>query len=163
MVDVDDLDRFIQMTERNRPVRSFDEVVVDRTLVVAVVQSSRPSERVEPAIVHPIDDRFGDDFYVISSCFSEERPAARCIVRQGSHDFIGTWRILAEDRGMFAFHRIKDRYLVVTFFLDVCVFNQLAVVRADRNQRRRTVERAQSEGHGQQSAEQDASTVAHRH
>ena len=163
VVDVDNLNRFIQVTERNRPVRSFDQVVVDSALVVTVMQASRSSEREEPAVIHPIDDRFSHDFHIISSRFSEERPAAGCFIRQGSHHFIRTWRILTEDRGVFPFHRIKNRYLVVTFFPDVRVFNHLAVVRADRNQRRRTIERAQCESHGQQSAEQDTSTVAHRH
>ena len=163
VVDVDDLNRFIQMAERNRPVRSFDQVVVDSALVVAVVQSSRSGEWEEPAVIHAIDDWFSHDFHIISSRFSEERPATGRFVRQRSHHFIRTRRILTEDWGMFPFHRIKNRYFVVTFFPDVRVFDHLAVVRADRNQRRRTIERAQCESHGQQSAEQDTSTVAHRH
>jgi hypothetical protein len=163
VVDVDNLYRFICEPERNRPIRSFDQIVVDRAFVVAVVQSSRTGKRVESAIIHSINDWFSYDFHVIPCCFCEEWPAAGRFLGQGTHHFIGTWWILAEQRSVFAFNGIKNRYLVVPFFLNHGIFNQLAVIRADRNQRRRSVERAEREGHGQQSAEQDASTVAHRH
>ena len=163
VVDVDDLNRFVFVAEGDGPIRPLDQVIVDSALVVAVMQPSWSRKRVEATVIQSIDDRLGDDLHVVASGLGQEDPATRGFLRQRPHHFVGTWWILTENWCVLTFHRIQNRHFVVPFFLDVSIFDQLTVVRTDGNQWRRTVERAEREGHGQQPAEQDASAVAHHH
>ena len=135
------------MSKRYWPVRSFDQVIIDRALVVAVVQSGGASEREEAAVVHTVNNRLGHDLDIVSSGFGEERPAAGSFLWQRSHHLVSTRWVLAEEGGMFPFYGIQDRYLVVPLFLRIGILDEFAVIRADRNQRGRPVKGTQGEGH----------------
>jgi hypothetical protein len=72
VVDVDDLDRFVFVEERNWPVGSDHLVVVHGALVVAVMQTSGTDQWVEPAIIHAVHDRLDHHLDVAALSFGHE-------------------------------------------------------------------------------------------
>lgn len=152
MVDVDHFSRLVRVSERNRPVRPNRLVEVQRALVVAVMQSRWADERVEPTIVDAVNDRLDDHADVVDGGFAEERKSARSLMsrRQGSDNFVRARRIEAEQRRILTFNRIEYGHFAVSLFFVIRVFDHLAVVRTDRNERRCDPEAGEREhvGHG---------------
>ena len=81
-VDVDDFLSLIDVCERNRPVGSNRFVVVDRTLVVTVVQSSWADKRIDFALVQAVYDRFNNDANVVALRFLKESNATGHVIRK---------------------------------------------------------------------------------
>ena len=171
VVDVDHLNRLVLVVERNGPVGSDHLVVVHRALVVAVMQAGRSNEWVEAAVVHSVDDWLDNHLDIAALSFCDEGVSARRFVRDRSHHFIRARWVLAEDVRMFPFNGIQDGNLVVPFFTDICIFDQLAVPRTHRDQRRRSIETAEYEGvfeqtphqHGAGGGCQQTAAAGHRH
>lgn len=129
-VDVDNFHRLIDMCEGHWPVGSDCLVVVDRALVVAVMQAAGANQRVDFAVVETIDERFHNDANVVHLRFLEEGNATRRIIWQGSHDLIFARRVDAED---VAFDGIQYGNAVVAFIFPEFVFHQLALVSRHRH------------------------------
>jgi len=137
VVDVDDFFALISVGHRDRPVRPDCFVKVDRAFVMAVMQPSWPDERIKATLIDSVNDRFNHDPDVVHVRFCNEGKSARSANTrwQSSNNFVRSRWVQAEQRSVVAFDLVQNRHFAVSFFFVVGVFDQLAVVRADRNQR----------------------------
>ena len=161
VVHVDHVLGGIGVGERHRPVRPDCLVVVHRGLVVAVVQLGRSDHRVEPARIDPVDDQLDDDLHVVPGRLGQERVAPGGLVGQRPNHLVLRRRIQAVQRSVFALDRIEHRHLAVTLFLVIGIFDHLAEVRTDRDERRGHEELRSIEDYGHNAVE-DVTSTAHR-
>jgi len=124
-VDIDDFLDLINMCERDRPIGSDHLLIVDRALVVAVMQTAWSDQWVNFALIEPVNQRLNNDLDVVHLSFLEEGKASCRTVRQSTHDLVVARRVHAED---IAFDGIEDRDAIISLIFPEFVFHQLAVI-----------------------------------
>ncbi len=134
-IDVDNFHRLVDVCEWNGPVSSNRLVVIDRALVVTVMQSAGTDERIDFAFVETIHERFHDNLDIVHGRFLEESKSSGTRFRHGPNDLVLAGIVNAEDRSVLAFHRVEDRHAIVSLIFPELVFHTLAQISRHRNGR----------------------------